>query len=337
MSKRQLQIVVAIVAFLSILVTVLAVTSSDTSEQGLSDVQDLSSATLDRITLSDSTSEAVLYKEDGMWMVGGYPVVPWLLDDLWDVTSRLNGADLIAANPENHPLMGVTINTGSLVQFARQGQTIEEFMIGDREFARPSPDSLIISPWTQQASMCFIRKPETNEVYGVYCDQPSRFLPVPTWWADPVIATVNPRAIQSITLDYPRSEVGKSYTINRISGIEWRLDNSEQESNLTKTVDLTEQFRQLIADAYMTKDEIISVDFTNPDATVSLVLTDENTGVSSEINILFLWRDSDLFHVKDAEKDWSYLLTATSTAAILRPRDWFLTALKPPSTTTSSQ
>ena len=319
---------------LLVVVAVLAaVLSTSASERELEDVSELTSDTLDRVVVSDETTQATLLKEDGTWMVGTYPVVSWLLDALWDVTSQMEGADLVATNPDNHHLMGVTPATGSVFQFWSGGELLEEFFVSDREFARAAPGAEITSPWTASASSCFVRRPAEDEVYSVFCEEPNRFLPVPTWWADPIIVQVIPQDIQSVTVRYPDS----GYQLNKVTGIEWRLDDGEQEANLTKTVDVIERFRLFAAEAYPDETEAAGVDFSQTDAVVSLVIEEQDTGVRRDITILFVRRDDEYYHVKDAATDWSYLVTTTSTAAVLQPRDWFLTSLKPrpPATTTA--
>ncbi len=332
MSRRQLGLVGAALVLLVVAAVLAAVLSSGASERELRGVSELTSDSVDHVLLKDGTSEATLLKEDGTWMVGTYPVVAWLLESLWNVTGQIDGADLIATNPDNHHLMGVTPATGSLIQFWSGGELIEEFIVGDREFARAAPGAEIIAPWTQAASTCFLRRPDENEVYGVFCEEPNRFIPVPTWWADPIIVRVIPQDIQSVTVEYPDSR----YLLNKISGIEWRLDDGEQEANLTKTVDVIERFRVFAAEAYPDETEAAGVDFTQTDARVSLVVEEQDTGVRRDITILFVRRDDEYYHVKDAATDWSYLISTTSTAAILQPRDWFLTSLKPRPAPTST-
>ncbi len=331
MSRRQLGVVVAALLGIVAITVLAAVISSGASERELRGVSELSKNLIDQVILSDKISEATLLKEDGRWMVGNYPVTAWLLDALWETAERIDGADLIATNPENHPLMGVTPSTGSLVQFWSGGQLVGEFIISDREFARPSPEAEIISPWTAAASLCFIRRPDANEVYGVYCAEPDRFLPVASWWADPVITQLIPQDIQSITFSYPES----SYRLNKVSGIEWRLDDGEQEANLTKTVDLIERFRVLVADAYPPGEEAATIDFSRPDASVSLVIEEQETAAVRNIELLFVRRDSAFYHIKVAATTWSYLLNVTSTETILQPRDWFLSSILRRSTSTA--
>ena len=333
MSRRQLGLVGATLVLLVVVAVLAAVLSSSASERELRDVSDLTTDTVDQVVIKDETTEATLLKEDGRWMVGSYPVVAWLLEALWDVTGQLDGADLIAENPDNHYLMGVTPATGSVVQFWSGGQLIDEFMVGDREFARAAPGAEITSPWTPAASTCFLRRPDEAAVYGVYCDEPNRFLPVSNWWADPIILQISPQDIQSVLVEYPDSR----YLLNKVSGIEWRLDDGEQEANLTKTVDVIERFRLFAAEAYPDQTEAAGVDFTRTDARVSLVVEEQDTGIRRDITILFVRRDDEYYHVKDAATDWSYLVSATSTASILQPRDWFLTSLRPrPAATTTA-
>ncbi len=332
MSRRQLGIVGAALILLVVVAVLAAVLSSSASERELKGVSELTSDSLDQVLLKDETIEATLLKEDGRWMVGSYPVVAWLLEALWNVAGQIEGADLIATNPDNHHLMGVTPATGSLVQFWSAGTLVEEFIVGDREFARAAPGAEIIAPWTPAASTCFLRRPEENEVYGVFCEEPNRFLPVPTWWADPIIVQVIPQDIESVTVQYPDS----SYRLNKVTGIEWRLDDGEQEANLTKTVDVIERFRLLAAEAYPDETEAAGVDFTRADAIVSLVIEEQDTGIRRDITILFVRRGDEYYHVKDAATDWSYLISTTSTAVILQPRDWFLTSLKPRPAPTST-
>ena len=333
MSRRQLGLVGAALVLLVVAAVLAAVLSSSASERELRDVGALTGDTLDRVVVRDETTEATLLKEDGTWMVGPYPVVAWLLEALWATSEQFDGADLVATNPDNHHLMGVTPATGSVVQFWSGGEMLDEFFVGDREFARAAPGAEITSPWTPSASSCFIRRPGEDEVYSVFCEEPNRFLPVPTWWADPIIVQVIPQDIESVTVQYPDSR----YQLNKVSGIEWRLDDGEQEANLTKTVDVIERFRLFPADAYPDEAEAAAVDFSRTDAVVSLAIEEQDTGVRRDITILFVRRDDDYYHVKDAATDWSYLVTATSTAAILQPRDWFLTSLRPrPAATTTA-
>ena len=332
MSRRQLGFVGAALVLLVVVAVLAAVLSSGANERELGDVNALTTDTVDQVLIKDETTQASLLKEDGTWMVGTYPVVAWLLEALWGITGQFDGADLVATNPDNHHLMGVTPATGSVIQFWSGGELLEEFFVGDREFARAAPGAEIISPWTQAASSCFIRRPGEDDVYAVFCEEPNRFLPVPTWWADPIILQVNPQDIQAVTVQYPDS----GYLLNKVSGIEWRLDDGEQEANLTKTVDVIERFRLFAAEAYPDETEAAGVDFSRADAAVSLVIEEQDTGIRRDVTVLFVRRDDEYYHVKDAATDWSYLISTTSTAAILQPRDWFLTSLRPSQPATST-
>ena len=91
------------------------------------------------------------------------------------------------------------------------------------------------------------------------------------------------------------------------------------------------------AEAYPDETEAAGVDFSQTDAVVSLAIEEQDTGARRDVTILFVRRDDEYYHVKAAATDWSYLVTTTSTAAILQPRDWFLTALTPrPAATTTA-
>ena len=282
----------------------------------------------------DETTEATLLKEDGTWMVGKYPVVAWLLEGLWAMTDQLEGADLVATNPDNHYLMGVTPATGSVIQFWSGGELLEEFFVGDREFARATPgsgDHVALDPVRQ-----LVLRQAPRRGRGL-----QRVLrgaePLPAG-ADLVGRPDHHPGDLRRTYSPSRSGTPTADTsLNKVSGIEWRLDDGEQEANLTKTVDVIEQFRLFAAEAYPDETEAAGVDFSQTDAVVSLVIEEQDTGVRRDITILFVRRDDEYYHVKDAATDWSYLVTTTSTAAILQPRDWFLTSLKPrpPATTTA--
>ena len=332
MKGRQVGLVLIVLIVLILTAVVARVVSSGSSEQELTGVRPLSSELMDRVVVSDLLSEATLRKEDGRWMVGSYPVVQWLLDALWETAAQFDGADLVATNPENHPLMGVTPATGSLLQLWTGDQLVEEFMLGDRQFARPEEGGVIISPWSQEARLCYLRRPNQDEVYGVFCAEPDRFIPVGNWWKDPVITKVTPQEIQSVTFVYPDA----TFRLNKITGIEWMIVNGDEvESNLTKTVDLTERFRQLITEDYPIEEEVAAVDFSRPDASVLFVVEEQESGNVRQVQLLFVRRDDGFYYVKDAENSWAYLLTTTSTSAILRDHDWFLTPLTRPGAPTA--
>jgi hypothetical protein len=100
-------------------------------------------------------------------------------------------------------------------------------------------------------------------------------------------------------------------------------------------VDLIERFRVLVADAYPPGEEAATIDFSRPDASVSLVIEEQETAAVRNIELLFVRRDSAFYHIKVAATTWSYLLNVTSTETILQPRDWFLSSILRRSTSTA--
>ena len=161
-------------------------------------------------------------------------------------------AELIATNPENHPVMGVSPENGTLVEFWNGDDLIEEFFVGDQQFA-PIGERLI-TPWKNFVRLCFLRDPEEDDVYGIFCDFPDRFQPDPKFWKHPLITEIPRDEVESISFRYPEEEFNL-----RIENSVWVVSQEGAEvgqADPEKMLELLQAVEYLVTSDFPTDDEM---------------------------------------------------------------------------------
>ena len=316
MGGKQVVFVFAALVILGIAALVFRFISAEPDEILLTGVAPLTEETLDMVVIRNNEFETKIIKIDGDWQVGPYPVQRRRFEDMWATTQLFDEAELIAQNPENHPLMGVSPENGTLVEFWNQGDLVEEFFVGDQQFA-PIGERLI-TPWQNYVRLCYLRNPEEDDVYGIFCDFPDRFLPDPKFWKHPLITEIPRDEVESISFRYPEEDFNL-----RIENSVWVLSQNGAEvgqADPEKMLELLQAVEYLVTSDFPTDDELRRLEdagsFDLPDITMFIQV---RTGaISRSARLLLLERDEGGYFVKRQGQDYAFIIDDQVAPFILK-------------------
>ena len=312
MGGKQVGFVFAALVILGIAALVFRFISAEPDEILLTGVAPLTEETLDKVVIRNNEFETVIEKLDGDWQVGPYPVQRRRFEDMWATTEMFDEAELIAQNPENHPLMGVSPENGTLVEFWNQGDLVEEFFVGDQQFA-PIGERLI-TPWQQFVRLCYLRDPEEDDVYGIFCDFPDRFLPDPKFWKHPLITEIPRDEVESISFRYPEEDFSL-----RIENSVWVVSQGGAEvgqADPETMLQLLQAVEYLVTSDFPTDDELGRLNFDLADITVFIQV---RTGaISRSARLLLLERDEGGYFVKRQGQDYAFIIDDQVAPFILK-------------------
>ena len=312
MGGKQVGFVFAALVILGIAALVFRFISAEPDEILISDVAPLSEETLDKVVIRNNEFETVIEKLDGDWLVGPYPVQRRRFEDMWATTQMFDAAELIATNPENHPLMGVSPENGTLVEFWNGDELVEEFFVGDQQFA-PIGERLI-TPWQNFVRLCYLRNPEEDDVYGIFCDFPDRFLPDPKFWKHPLITEIPRDEVESISFRYPEEEFNL-----RIENSVWVVSQEGAEvgqADPEKMLELLQAVEYLVTSDFPTDDEMSRLNFDLADITMFIQV---RTGaIARSARLLLLERDEGGFYVKRQGQDYAFIVDDQTAPFILK-------------------
>ena len=302
MGGKQVGFVFAALVVLGIAALVFRFISAEPDEILLTGVAPLSEETLDMVVIRNNEFETRIEKVDGDWQVGPYPVQRRRFEDMWSTTQLFDEAELIATNPENHPLMGVSPENGTLVEFWNEGDLVEEFFVGDQQFA-PIGERLI-TPWQNYVRLCYLRNPEEDDVYGIFCDFPDRFLPDPKFWKHPLITEIPRDEVESISFRYPEEEFNL-----RIENSVWVVSQGGAEvgqADPEVMLELLQAVEYMVTSDFPTDDELTRLNFDLADITVFIQV---RTGaISRSARLLLLERDEGGYFVKRQGQDYAFII-----------------------------
>ena len=319
MRGRQLGFV--LLALILIGVSGIAVRLFATEPEGvgrLTGTDSLAAEILDKVVMRDSEYETVLTKIGGQWWVGPYPAVNARLETLWETAGLIENAELIATNSTNHDLMGVHPDNGSVLQFWRGEDLLEEFVVGDKVYAPVGEKP--ITPWSSLVQLCYLKLPGGDEVYAIFCPYPEPFGTDPDFWKDPIIAAVPPDEIETIRYTYADEE----FEVKLVNSI-WMVESDArlEPASLQTVNDLLLELRQIVTRDFPEEDELVDVDFSEPNAILGIGVGE---GASSRsVLLLFVQKNRDelSFYVKDTENPWVYFLDEEASVAILKTKEDF--------------
>jgi len=309
---KQVVLVFAALAVLGIAALVFRFVSAEPDEILLTGVAPLNEEVLDKVVIRNNEFETVIEKLDGEWNVGPYPVQRRRFEDMWATTKVFDEAELIATNPENHPVMGVSPENGTLVEFWNEGNLVEEFFVGDQQFA-PIGER-ILTPWTSFVRLCFMRDPEQDDVYGIFCDFPDRFLPDPKFWKNPLITEIPRDEVEVVSFKYPDQEFDL-----RIANSVWLLSQDGVEvgqADPQVVLELLQTIEFLVTSDFPTDDQLRRLDFDIADITMFVQVRVGATSRSARL--LLLERDEGGYFVKRQDQDYAYILDDLSAPFILK-------------------
>ena len=302
MGGKQVGFVFAALVVLGIAALVFRFISAEPDEILLTGVAPLTEETLDMVVIRNNEFETRIEKVDGDWQVGPYPVQRRRFEDMWSTTQLFDEAELIATNPENHPLMGVSPENGTLVEFWNEGDLVEEFFVGDQQFA-PIGERLI-TPWQNYVRLCYLRNPEEDDVYGIFCDFPDRFLPDPKFWKHPLITEIPRDEVESISFRYPEEEFNL-----RIENSVWVVSQGGAEvgqADPEVMLELLQAVEYMVTSDFPTDDELTRLNFDLADITVFIQV---RTGaISRSARLLLLERDEGGYFVKRQGQDYAFII-----------------------------
>ena len=302
MGGKQVGFVFAALVILGIAALVFRFISAEPDEILLTGVAPLTEETLDKVVIRNNEFETIIEKVDGDWQVGPYPVQRRRFEDMWSTTQLFDEAELIATNPENHPVMGVSPENGTLVEFWNEGELIEEFFVGDQQFA-PIGER-VITPWQNYVRLCYLRNPDEDDVYGIFCDFPDRFLPDPKFWKHPLITEIPRDEVESISFRYPEEEFNL-----RIENSVWVVSQDGAEvgqANPEVMLELLQAVEYMVTSDFPTDDELARLNFDLADITMFIQV---RTGaISRSARLLLLERDEGGYFVKRQGQDYAFVI-----------------------------
>ena len=312
MGGKQVGFVFAALVILGIAALVFRFISAEPDEILLTGVAPLTEETLDKVVIRNNEFETIIEKTDGDWQVGPYPVQRRRFEDMWSTTQLFDEAELIATNPENHPVMGVSPENGTLVEFWNQGELIEEFFVGDQQFA-PIGER-VITPWQNYVRLCYLRNPEEDDVYGIFCDFPDRFLPDPKFWKHPLITEIPRDEVESISFRYPEEEFNL-----KIENSVWVVSQDGAEvgqADPEVMLELLQVVEYMVTSDFPTDDELARLNFDLADITMFIQV---RTGaISRSARLLLLERDEGGYFVKRQGQDYAFVINEQVAPFILK-------------------
>lgn len=315
MGTKQVRIVLTALIFIGILAVVVRLVSISPGQQKLTGTPLLTSEVIDKVIMRDREYETEINKIDGSWMVGPYPVVPERIEDFWEISGRIEGAGLIGQNPENHLLMGVSTANGTEVEYWNANELKAKYVIGDKEYAPLVEEEKPFWPWSAQVALCFVRLPERNEVYGIYCPFPNVYYANADRWRDPYIASMPKDKVASIKFQYKVSPFSldkneETWVVN--------LDGKKENADMEIVAELLSEVEYLVTSSFPTEEELKRLDFTNPDVTIQIVPV-EGSGLNP-ITVYFIEREDEDFayFVKNKSKTYVHYLKPDHSGLILK-------------------
>ena len=325
MKGKQVGYVLVLLIVLGGVGLVLRLLSAESDQPTLAGVRPIASEVVDKVVMRDSQHETIIEKVGGVWQAGPYPVVVVGLQDMWDTAALFDDeAELISNNPDNHVLMGVSPGNATVVQFWQGDSLYEEFLVGDKVFAPVEGVEKLYTPWTTIARLCYLRRPDADDVYGVFCEFPNRFRADPKFWAEPSIVQIPSDEVEAITFSYPDDE----FDLRVINSV-WFVvsDGSREAASLDVTLGLLAELETLVTSDLPSVKEVAELDFTQPD--IRLGIGTKEGATASSVLLLFLEKAEGSYYVKDLENSWVYFLDAEDAARVLKTRQDFILAPTP--------
>ena len=312
MGGRQVGFVFAALVVLGLAALVFRFVSAEPDEIILTGVAPLTEETVDRVVIRNNEFETVIEKVDEDWMVGPYPVQRVRFEDMWTTAGMFDEAELIATNPDNHKYMGVSPDNSTLVEFWNQGELVEEFFVGDQQFA-PIGEQ-VLTPWQNFVRLCYLRDPEADDVYGIFCDFPDRFLPDPKFWKNPLITEIPRDEVEVISFKYPEEE----FSLRIVNSV-WVISQDGVEAGQADpqvVLELLQAIEYLVTSDFPTDDEMRRINFDIAD--ITLFVQVRSSAISSSARLLLIERDEGGYFVKRQGQDYAFIIDEASAPFLLK-------------------
>ncbi len=268
---------------------------------------------VDEVTLEGGSEQTTIRRQNNEWLlVTGRtePAFDRRLAVFWNTVHLVDGAQLIARNPANHERMGVDESQGVRVGFYL-GDALQEELI-------------FSTVWSEEAQLCYVRRPRGDDVYGVPCGFAQIFDPSPYSWRDPIIAQLPREELDSLTFTYPDD----AFVLRR-AGPGWVVEAEGQQftANPLQVETMLQLVEFIVAQGFVEDDQAGTVDFGSPHAQLT-VATAPGSQLGG-VNMLFLRVSDDVYYVKRQGSDDVYLLDGRTVDALLRPREGYIFTIEP--------
>ena len=287
------------------------------------EVSPLGPEVIDRVVMRDAEQQTIVVKRDGGWWVDAYPAIAVRLETLWETASRIGDAELVATNSTNHDLMGVHPDNHTVLEFWSEGEVVERFIVGDKQFAPVG--ERVITPWTATVRLCYLRRPDEVEVYSLFCEFPEPFGTDADFWRDPIVVAVPPDEIESVTFSY----ADESFSIRLVNSA-WFIETDEgsEPASIEAVSNLLVELRQVVTSEFPTEEEAAGLNWEEPHALISVGVREGSS--ANGVLMLFLQKGREpSFYVRDAQKAWPYFLDEETIGYILKRRQDFVVVPTP--------
>ena len=287
--------------------------TAGSDELSLEGLLPISPDVVDEVTLESGEERTTIRRQNNEWLlVTGRtePAFDRRLAVFWNAVLLVDGAQLIARNPANHELMGVDDAQGVRVGFYL-GEALQEELV-------------FSNVWTEEAQLCYVRRPRGDEVYGVPCGFDQIFDPSPYSWRDPIIAQLPRDQLDSMTFAYQ-----DDVFVVRRSGPGWVIEADGQQftANPLQVETMLQLVEFVVAQGFVHDDQVSEFDFSVPFAEVTAT-TAPGSGLGG-VNLLFLQGSENVYYVKRQGSEDIYLVDGPTVDALLRPRDGYIFTLEP--------
>lgn len=309
MKSRQVGYVLIALILIGVAGLVVRVVSASSNELTLEGVLPVTPDVIDRVTITSPDSQAELVKRGDVWQIDRDQAFGPKLDSLWSSVAEINGAQLIATNPENHGRMGVAEDQGTRVAFWLGDFMQEEFIVGK---------------WTPDVRLCYLREPGRAEVYAVPCPATNIFDANPDGWRNPVVASIPRDAIESITFTYPDGEFvlrrGDRGWINPV------VDNrtQTQPADVFVVGAVLGNIEGLVSSGFATPEEAQGLNFVGPEGISVRVATNPETNVPTT-RVRFLPKGDGSYYATTATQPTVFIVGNQVASTLLLRMEDFIT------------
>ena len=298
MKSRQVGFVLIALIAVGIAGLIARVASSGSDELTLSGLLPLAPDVVTKATIRSNESEVELVRVGDSWRAGSYPAFSAMVEQFWTAVADMDGAQLVATNPDNHERIGVKKGQGTVVSFYLGPAIQEQFIVGK---------------WTSDVRLCYIRRSGKNDVYGIPCLRPDVFAARTDNWRNPLIVAIPTDEVESITFTYP----GEEFVLETRGG-EWVVTSGEQEqpADLWTVRDALTALEVLVAMGFADDEETKGIDIAAPDASLRVVT---RTGASAPTTRLrFFERGDGSFYVTTPAQATVFVLDEATADALLK-------------------
>ncbi len=307
MKSRQVGLVLIALIAIGIAGLIARAVSSGSDELVLSGLLPLSPDVVDTVNLRSGQSTAELRRigtDATNWRVGDFPVFPPKLVDFWSAVSDIEGAQLVARNPENHSRMGVADGQGTVMEFFLGGSIQEQFLVGK---------------WSPDVRLCYLRRPRKNEVYSIPCASPDVFDADPDGWRNRIVLRVPRTAVESIAFTSPEGDFAVAMT--QLGSVLVSDDGQEPADNgqVLNILLALENLPEATGFASEEEMEDLKFDASTPSIVVSTI---EESGVPTT-RLRFIPRDALSYYVKNPAESTVFSMDRDLVEFLLKKKEDF--------------